>query len=96
MVEIVANPDLGIEAMLEVEPLLDAELELERLNFAIDELMRADETVAGGLGVVDDAKLAEAITVISEAYELDAALDASADYTSEFLPDMTERVWPEM
>jgi NitT/TauT family transport system substrate-binding protein len=96
MVEIVANPELGIEAMLEVEPLLDAELELQRLNFAIEELMQADETVAGGLGVVDDTKLAEAITVISEAYELEEAPDASAVYTSEYLPDMSERAWPTM
>ncbi|MEM9395718.1 MAG: ABC transporter substrate-binding protein [Pseudomonadota bacterium] len=96
MVEIVADPDLGIEAMLKVEPLLDSELELQRLNFAIDELMRADETVAGGLGVVDDTKLAEAITVISEAYELEQEPEASAVYSDKFLPDMSEREWPAM
>jgi NitT/TauT family transport system substrate-binding protein len=96
MVEIVENPDLGIEAMLEVEPLLDAELELQRLNFAVDELMQAEETLAAGLGEVDDAKLAEAITVISEAYELDAEPDAGSVYTRAFLPDMSERVWPTM
>ncbi len=95
-VEIIANPELGIEAMLAVEPLLDAELELQRLNFAIDELMQAPETLAAGLGEVDDTKLDAAIGVISEAYELEAAPDAASVYTRAYLPDASERGWPTM
>ncbi|MEM6637813.1 MAG: ABC transporter substrate-binding protein [Pseudomonadota bacterium] len=94
MVEIIDNPGLGIEAMLEVEPLLDAELEGQRLDFAINELMMAEETLAAGLGEVDDTKLAEAITVISEAYELEAEPDANTVYTRAFLSDASERGWP--
>lgn len=95
-VEIVANPQLGIDAMVAVEPLLDADLELQRLNFAIDELMQAEETLAMGLGEVDDAKLAAAISVISEAYELESEPDASAVYDRQFLPDASERGWPSL
>lgn len=91
MMEIIADPQLGIDAMIEVEPLLDAELELERLNFAIENLILADETRAMGLGVVDDAKLAKAIAIISEAYELDAEPEADHVYTDQFLPEMSER-----
>lgn len=91
MVEIIAEPQLGIDAMMSVEPLLDAELELQRLNFAIDNLILADETKAMGLGVVDDEKLNAAITVISEAYELETAPDANLVYTDQFLPEMELR-----
>lgn len=94
MVEIIAEPQLGIDAMMEVEPLLNADLELDRLNFAIENLIMADETKAMGLGVVDDAKLDGAITVISEAYELETAPDADQVYTAEFLPEIADREVP--
>lgn len=91
MMEIIAEPQLGIDAMIAVEPLLDAELELERLNFAIDNLIMAEETKEMGLGVVDDAKLDAAITIISEAYELEVEPDAGLVYTDQFLPEIDAR-----
>ncbi|MGY6547743.1 MAG: ABC transporter substrate-binding protein [Roseinatronobacter sp.] len=94
VVEIIEEPELGIQAMLAVEPLLDGDLELARLNFAIEELMMAEETLTLGLGDVDDAKLAAAITVISEAYELDSEPAAETVFSRAFLPAADERVWP--
>lgn len=94
VVEIIEDPELGIAAMLAVEPLLEAELELERLNFAINELMMAEETLTLGLGDVDDAKLASAISVISEAYELESEPAAGAVFSRAFLPDADQRGWP--
>lgn len=40
----IETPQLGIDAMLEAEPLLDAELELARLKRAIRNLILADQT----------------------------------------------------
>lgn len=84
----------GIDAMPEVEPLLDAELELERLNFAIRNPILAEETPAIGLGAVDPGKLDAAITVISEACGLQQEPEAGLVYTDTFLPEMPERQFP--
>lgn len=94
VVEIIAQPELGVDAMMAVEPLLDRELELERLMFAIENLMNAEETLAMGLGEVDDAKLDAAISVISEAYELEEDPAAALVFSRDFLPDMSERGFP--
>lgn len=94
MTEIIANPQLGIDAMMKVEPLLNAELELQRLNFAIENLIKADDTAEIGLGDIDGAKLDAAITVISEAYGLEEEPDASMVYTNSFLPGKSERAFP--
>lgn len=92
--EIIADPQLGIDAMMKVEPLLNAELELQRLNFAIENLIKAENTAEIGLGDIDSAKLGEAITVISEAYGLEAEPTAAMVYTNSFLPERSEREYP--
>ena len=70
MKEVIANPDIGIAALIKVEPLLNAELEKKRIAYALTNLMNAPEVGEIGLGDLKDDRLSRSIAAIAEAYEL--------------------------
>jgi NitT/TauT family transport system substrate-binding protein len=70
--DVIADPEAAVARLADVESLIDVELEVERLEFALDELIRSEETMANGIGAVDMDRLARSAGIIAELYDLPA------------------------
>ncbi len=94
IIEVSANPVLGIAVLKEVEPLTNPELEQQRLVYTIDQQLRTDEVARLGLGDLDDGRLAAAIKTVSEAYALPRMPALDEVFNRGFLPPKAERMLP--
>jgi NitT/TauT family transport system substrate-binding protein len=83
---VIANPSEGVDIIVATEPLSNAELELKRLEFALNNLIFSDESKANGIGAIDPERLARSIDVIRDLYDLPATPAASAVFNDAFLP----------
>lgn len=82
----VADTDGAIKTMLKVEPLLNATVEKQRLEYTLRNVMGTPWTKANGFGGVDPKKLDASIKAVVEGYELPRAPAASEVFDSSFLP----------
>jgi NitT/TauT family transport system substrate-binding protein len=89
--DVIADPDAGIAALMKVEPLLNADLEKKRINYALVNLMNAPEGSEIGIGDLKDERLTRSIAVIAEAYELKSRPTAGDVFNRSFLPPKAER-----
>jgi NitT/TauT family transport system substrate-binding protein len=92
--ESVASPDAAIAVLTKAEPLINADIEKRRLTYVYDTLMATPEAKRLGIGDVDDARLARAIAVIAESYELAKPPAPSRVFDRGFLPPTAERKLP--
>ena len=86
MADVIANPAEGIDIIVKTEPLSNGELEMKRMEFALNNLIYSDETKANGIGTVDPERLTRSIAVIQKLYDLPNAPEASAVFNDAFLP----------
>ncbi|WP_207461232.1 ABC transporter substrate-binding protein [Azospirillum sp. SYSU D00513] len=86
-----ADPAAAIQALVKIEPLVDAKSELRRLQFAFDAVMITPETREIGLGDVSDERLKRAIQLIAETYKLPGQSAPGQVYDRSFLPPLKER-----
>jgi NitT/TauT family transport system substrate-binding protein len=91
MKEVAADQEAGVALMLAQEPLLNPATEARRLDFALSRHVMTDEVAANGLGDIDDARMAEAIAVLVETYDLPAAPEPAAVFDRGFLPPIEDR-----
>ncbi|MEL6920013.1 MAG: ABC transporter substrate-binding protein [Pseudomonadota bacterium] len=89
--DVLADPEAGVAVIKGVEPLIEADLELLRLQFALDNLIISDESKANGIGAVDTERLERSIGVIQGLYDLPAAPEASSVFSDAFLPSLEDR-----
>jgi NitT/TauT family transport system substrate-binding protein len=94
IMDVSANPALGIAVLKEVEPLTNPELEQQRLIYTIDQQLRTDEVAKLGLGDLDDGRLAAAIKTVSEAYALPRTPALDEVFNRSFLPPKADRTLP--
>jgi NitT/TauT family transport system substrate-binding protein len=94
IMDVSANPALGIAVLKEVEPLTNPELERQRLVYTIDQQLRTDEVAKLGLGDLDDVRLAAAIKTVSEAYALPRTPVLAEVFNRGFLPPKADRMLP--
>jgi NitT/TauT family transport system substrate-binding protein len=74
-----------------VEPLLKPEVEKPRLIYFLEKQMITPETNALGIGDVDDKRMANAIAVVTEAYQLASKPEVKQVFDRSFLPPKAER-----
>jgi NitT/TauT family transport system substrate-binding protein len=86
-VDTVANPAAAIDSLAERNPAMDKELELERLQMALDQNVITDWVKANGMGIVDPARMESAVAQIGETYTFQNTPDASLYFTDEYLPE---------
>lgn len=91
MADVLANPQEGIDIITATEPLSNGELELKRLQFALDNLIFSDESKANGIGAVDAERLTRSIATIKGLYDLPGAPAAEDVFDASFLPPMDMR-----
>lgn len=92
MVEVAADPALGVAALTAVEPLVNAEAETARMRFALSRVILTEETMRLGFGDLDDARLERAIGSIAEAYGLERRPAAVDVFDRSFLPPEGDRM----
>lgn len=87
MVDTIADPALAIESLVSQNPAMDSELELRRLELALEANIVTDWVKENGLGGIDDARFANALEQIALTYEYQTAPDASLYFTDAYLPE---------
>jgi NitT/TauT family transport system substrate-binding protein len=87
----IENVDAAINAMLAVEPLLNAAVEKRRLEYTLRNVMGTPWTRTNGFGGVDVGKLESSIKAIVEGYELLRTPPHEEVFDPTFLPSDQER-----
>jgi NitT/TauT family transport system substrate-binding protein len=77
--------------MLKVEPLMDANIETQRLVYALKTHFVSKETDANGLGDVSDARMEKAIKLLADTYKLPNTPAVKDVFDRSFLPPKAER-----
>lgn len=84
--DVIADPAMGIEALVKRNPAADKALEQERLQMAIDQNVVTDYVKANGMGGIDAARMEAALVQLGQTYEFQNAPDASLYFTDAYLP----------
>ncbi|MEL6920357.1 MAG: ABC transporter substrate-binding protein [Pseudomonadota bacterium] len=88
-----ADMDEAIEAVARREPLINKEVEKERLIATLRDEMGHEEMATTGLGGVDDARFKKAIDIVVEADGLPRTPAMEEIFTSEFLPPQDQKIF---
>ena len=84
---VIADPEAGIDALLERNPAADKDLELERLAMVLEDNVLTDFVKENGLGMIDADRMAKAIEQTKAVYEFQSEPDASLYFDDSYLPD---------
>ncbi|UKJ76031.1 ABC transporter substrate-binding protein [Azospirillum brasilense] len=90
-VEIGADAEAGVKAVLAYDNLAKEELERARMKFSYEQLILSPEVDRIGLGDVDDARLARSIGIMVEGYQLTTTPKPEQVFTRQFLPPAADR-----
>ena len=90
--DLVRDPDLAIKMTLQFEPLLNAEIERDRLRLAMRCCMITSNVRSHGFGGVDEARLGRGIALIAQGYGLPRQPGTREVFDPEFLPAEPERM----
>ncbi|WP_454855553.1 ABC transporter substrate-binding protein [Rhizobium binxianense] len=93
-IALLKDPDAGMQAMQEIEPLYDTKLEAARLKFLMDKgVLKSPSFEQNGLGYVDPARMALTIKTNAEAFNVSPPAPEKI-YTTDYLPPAAERMPP--
>ncbi len=86
-VDTIADPEAAIESLASRNPAMDAELELRRLQLAMEDTVLTDWVMENGMGTIDPDRFANALEQIRLTYEYQTEPDPAAIFTDAFLPE---------
>ncbi len=86
-VDTIADPAAAIESLVSRNPAMDGELELRRLELALEDSVVTDWVMENGMGIIDNDRFANSIEQIKLTYEYQTEPDASLYFTDAFLPE---------
>jgi len=92
--EVMANSDAAVALLAQKEPLINKDIEKRRLLYVYKTLIDTPEARAGGIGDVDDARLAKSADIIAQSFELARKPAASELFNRSFLPAKADRMPP--
>ncbi|MGQ9700277.1 MAG: ABC transporter substrate-binding protein [Candidatus Bipolaricaulaceae bacterium] len=87
-----ANPEEAISYVKQRDPLIDPQVELERLKLAITVCMLTPDVLERGLGDIRAERMAKAIALVAEGFGLAQVPRVEDVFTPEFLPPLEERL----
>jgi len=90
--DMVRDPEAAVQAALKFEPLLNADIERDRLKLALECCILTPNVKANGYGAIDVARLKLAIDEITEGYGLPRKPTAEEMYNASFLPPQQDRM----
>jgi NitT/TauT family transport system substrate-binding protein len=91
LIEVAQDMDAGMAVLAAVEPLIDTDIEKLRFEFALRTHFVTDETAANGMGAIDPARMAAAIDILVETYDLPRTPGVDEIFDSSFLPPLEDR-----
>lgn len=91
MADVMKNPAEGVAIIKKIEPLTNEEIELKRLDFALNNLIYSDETKELGIGAINPERLARSITVVKELYDLPSTPSVESVFSEDYLPPLEMR-----
>jgi NitT/TauT family transport system substrate-binding protein len=89
--EVIADPDKAADYVKQRDPLVDRNVELQRLKLALKDNILTEEVRRNGLGSVDKARLEETIKMVAEAFNLPKTPTVEEVFTDRFLPALEDR-----
>ena len=91
MIAIAKDQNAGMKAAVNYDNLINVEVEKRRLQYSFDKLIVSPEMKEIGVGDVKDDRMARAIGIIVEGYQLARAPAPAEIFSREFLPPRAER-----
>ncbi|GAA5236316.1 ABC transporter substrate-binding protein [Verticiella sediminum] len=92
LMDTIADPDAAIEALARREPLIDREIEKERLRYTLQNVVFTDEVRRIGLGDIDDARMQRAIAQVVDVFGLPATPTVDQVFSRAALPPRDARL----
>ncbi|WP_254275824.1 ABC transporter substrate-binding protein [Halomonas sp. 3H] len=92
LAETLADPDGAIDYVLARDGLIDVAMETRRLKLAIESVIDTPDARANGVGAVDEARLANAIQLVAEAYDLPVVPTPAQVFNADYLPPREARM----
>lgn len=89
--ETLADPKAAVAALTRRDPLIDAAIEIEKIQWLAANQIMTPAIKAGGFGSVDRARLERQIDTIADAFSLPSKPAIEAIYDGQFLPGAAER-----
>lgn len=89
--DVLANPEAAIAFVRERDPLIDVNVETQRLKLFLDYFIATPGAKKDGLGTLDRARLKSNVDQIVAAYGLKNPVDADKLFSDAFLPPAAER-----
>ena len=90
--EMVKDPERAVTAAVAFEPLLDADIERERLRVAMECCIVTEAVRRGGFGDIDRTRLGSMIDAVAEAYQLPRRPSVEEVFDPSYLPPAKDRV----
>jgi NitT/TauT family transport system substrate-binding protein len=90
--DIARDPELGVKAALAFEPLLNADIERERLRVALNCCILTENVRKSGYGDMDPERLGKMIAIISKAYNLPRQPAVAEVLDPSYLPPLKDRM----
>jgi NitT/TauT family transport system substrate-binding protein len=91
LIEVAQDMDAGMEVLAAVEPLIDTDIEKLRFDFALRTHFVTNETAANGMGAIDTARMAAAIDILVDIYDLPRTPAVEEIFDATFLPPLDAR-----
>ena len=90
--DVARDPELGVKAALAFEPLLNADIERERLRVALNCCILTENVRKSGYGDMDQDRLGKMIAIISKAYNLPRQPAVAEVFDPSYLPPLKDRM----
>jgi NitT/TauT family transport system substrate-binding protein len=90
--DVARDPELGVKAALVFEPLLNADIERERLRVALNCCILTENVRKSGYGDMDQDRLGKMIAIISKAYNLPRQPAVAEVFDPSYLPPLKDRM----
>jgi NitT/TauT family transport system substrate-binding protein len=90
--DMVKDPAMAVQMTLKYEPLLNADIERDRLKLAMQCCLVTPNVLKNGFGDVDKARLDRGIKMVAESYKLPNVPNPDAVFNSSYLPPAKDRM----
>jgi NitT/TauT family transport system substrate-binding protein len=89
--DVIADPAGAVELVAKYDPLIDKDLEQQRLDMAIEQNILTPHVQEDGFGAIDEERMARAIDQLAAALDLPTKPAVADIWTDEFLPPAEQR-----
>jgi NitT/TauT family transport system substrate-binding protein len=90
--DMVMDAEQAVQMTLQFEPLLNADIERDRLKLAMSCCIVTPNVLRNGFGAVGEARLKRSISLITQGYQLPRELGLDETFNSAYLPPQKERM----